>query len=77
VVLSTRMAIESELLTTDVIMVNLFPYLAIRHQVDNVPTTVINGKDKLVGPLSEPDYVGRVLAAAEPGPRPPGGRLSG
>lgn len=61
------MAMESELLTTDVIMVNLFPYLAIRHQVDDVPTTVIDGKAKLVGPLREPEYVGQILAAAKAG----------
>jgi len=62
------MAIETELLTTDVVMVNLFPYLAIRHQVDNVPTTVVNGRAKLVGPLDETEYVRRVLAAATPPP---------
>lgn len=60
------MAIETALLTTDVVMVNLFPYLAIRHQVDNVPTTVVNGRDKLVGPLAEAEYVRRVLGAAGP-----------
>ncbi|HSF05965.1 MAG TPA: thioredoxin family protein [Methylomirabilota bacterium] len=65
--LSTRMAIESDRVTTDVIMVNLFPYLAIRHQVDNVPTTVVNGRDKLVGPLDEAQYVARILTAAVPG----------
>ena len=62
--LSTRLAIESERVTTDVIMVNLFPYLAIRHQVGNVPTTVVNSREKIGGPLDEAAYLGRILAAA-------------
>jgi Thioredoxin domain len=67
VALSTRMAIESDRVTTDVVMVNLFPYLAIRYQVDNVPTTVVNGRDKLGGLLDEAEYVDRILTAAAPG----------
>jgi hypothetical protein len=60
------MAIESERLTTDVIMVNLFPYLAIRYQISDVPTTVVNGRTALAGPLAEAEYVARILAAADP-----------
>jgi hypothetical protein len=67
VALSTRMAIESERLTTDVIMVNLFPYLAIRYQVTDVPTTVINGRNALAGPRAEAEYLPQILAAADPG----------
>ncbi len=65
--LSTRMAIESDRLTTDVIMVNLFPYLAIRYQITDVPTTVVNGRNKLGGSLAEAEYLDRVLTGAEPG----------
>ncbi|HEY7366308.1 MAG TPA: hypothetical protein VIE37_19585 [Methylomirabilota bacterium] len=65
--LSTRMAIESDRVRTDVIMVNLFPYLAIRHQVDDVPSTVVNGRDKLVGPLDEARYLDQILTAAARG----------
>lgn len=61
---TTRLAIESEPVTTDVIMVNLFPYLAIRHQVGNIPTTVVNAREKIGGPLDEEAYLGRILAAA-------------
>jgi hypothetical protein len=49
---------------TDIIMVNLFPYLAIRYQADDVPTTVINGRKAIVGSVSESEYVGRIVAAA-------------
>jgi hypothetical protein len=48
-------------------MVNLFPYLAIRHQVDDVPSTVVNGRDKLVGPLDEAPYLDQILTAAARG----------
>jgi hypothetical protein len=67
VALSTRMAIESDRVRTDVIMVNLFPYLAIRHRVDDVPSTVVNGRDKLVGPLDEAQFVNQILTAVAPG----------
>ena len=45
-------------------MVPLFPYMAVRHAVDNTPTTVINGRGRIVGPIGEDEYVTRVLAAA-------------
>lgn len=45
-------------------MVNLFPYLAVRHQVDDVPTTVVNGVKTLVGPYEESAAVGKILATA-------------
>ena len=62
--LSTAAAIVSDLVRTDIIMVNLFPYLAIRYQADDVPTTVINGRKAIVGSVSESEYVGRIVAAA-------------
>jgi hypothetical protein len=64
VTLSTAAAIVSDLVRTDIIMVNLFPYLAIRYQADDVPTTVINGRKAIVGSVSESEYVGRIVAAA-------------
>jgi hypothetical protein len=51
----------SPLVTTDVIMVNLFPYLAIRYQADDIPTTVVNGAKTLVGPYDEADAMARIL----------------
>lgn len=61
--LSTRLAIESDRVTTDVVMVPLFPYLVVRHQVGDIPTTVVNGAVKIVGPLPEADFVAQVVAA--------------
>jgi len=48
--------------TTDVIMVPLFPYLVVRYAVSNVPTTVVDGRTAATGPLAEDDYLGAVLA---------------
>ena len=62
--LATRLAIASEWVTTDVIMVNLFPYLAIRHQASDVPTTVVNGVKTLVGVCDEAEAVDHILATA-------------
>lgn len=38
-------------------MVNLFPYLAIRYGVTDVPTTVVDGHARVVGPVTEDEYV--------------------
>ena len=43
-------------------MVPLFPYLVVRHQVSDIPTAVVNGRGKIVGPLPEDEFVGRVIA---------------
>jgi len=48
--------------TTDVIMVPLFPYLAVRHGVSDVPTTVVNGRPVVVGPRDEGAYLTEVLS---------------
>ena len=62
--LSTAAAIVSEHVSTDVVMVNLFPYLAIRYQADDVPTTVVDGRKAIVGSVPEAAYVGTIVAAA-------------
>lgn len=66
--LSLRMAVESPLVTTDVINIAVLPYLAIRHGVEDVPTVVANGRRAVVGILGEDEFVDRVLAAAVPIP---------
>ena len=59
--LSARLALESDLVTTDVVMVNLFPHLAVRYHADDVPTTVVNGKTAIVGDCPADEYVARIL----------------
>ena len=62
--LSTAAAMASELVTTDVVMVNLFPYRAIRYGVDDVPATVVNGEKRVVGVVPEAAYVEQIVRAA-------------
>ena len=64
--LSTRLAIESPHISVDVINVAVLPYLAIRHGVDDIPTTMANGKKACVGVRSEDAFVTAVLRAAGP-----------
>jgi predicted DsbA family dithiol-disulfide isomerase len=45
-------------------MVPLFPYLAVRYGVGDVPTTVVNGRIAVVGPQDEDAYLAEVLARA-------------
>jgi hypothetical protein len=43
-------------------MVPLFPYLAVRYGVSDVPATVVNGRLTVVGPREEASYLDAVLA---------------
>jgi len=63
VALSTHAALASPLVTTDVVMVNLFPYLAVRYQADDVPTTVVNGRKTIVGSVAEEAYIEAIAGA--------------
>jgi len=60
--LSARLAIESPWITTDVVNITVLPYLAVRYGVDNVPTTVVNGKKACVGVLAEDEFVQEIVA---------------
>ena len=44
-------------------MVNLFPYLAVRYQADDVPATAVNGRKAVVGSASEEAYVEAIVVA--------------
>ncbi len=44
-------------------MVPLFPYLAVRYGVSDVPSTVVNGRLTVVGPRDEAEYLDAVFAA--------------
>jgi hypothetical protein len=59
--LSARLAIESPWITTDVINMAVLPYLAVRHQADDTPTTVVNGRKTCVGALAEDEFVRRIV----------------
>jgi hypothetical protein len=64
VALSTRLAVESPQITTDIINVAVLPYLAVRYQADDTPTTMVNGRKACVGVVPDEEFVKRVMAAS-------------
>ncbi len=70
--LAHQLAIESDLITADVIEATEFPELVRRYRVRGVPKTVVNGMAWIEGSMPETEYVERILAAAasekEPAP---------
>jgi hypothetical protein len=60
------MAIESSLVTADVIETTEFPDLAQRYRVTAVPKTIIGDRVELLGAQSEARLLEQLLAAAAP-----------
>jgi hypothetical protein len=60
-----RFALASERVSTDVIMVPLFPYLAVRYGIGDVPSTVVDGRLAVVGPRDEDAYLRAIRATME------------
>jgi predicted DsbA family dithiol-disulfide isomerase len=58
------MAIESPLVTADVIEVSEFPDVAQRYQVFGVPKTIVNEKVSMEGAMPEAQFMERVRDAA-------------
>jgi predicted DsbA family dithiol-disulfide isomerase len=61
------MAVESDLVTADVVEAAKFPDLARQYRVRAVPRTVVNGTGAVDGSLPEAKFVEAVLAAATQG----------
>jgi predicted DsbA family dithiol-disulfide isomerase len=62
--LAQQLAVESELITADLVEVTEFPHLAQRYQVRAVPRTVVNETASIEGALPESEFVKAVVAAA-------------
>lgn len=62
--LAHQLAIESELISADMIEATEFPELAGRYHVRGVPKTVVNGALGIEGALPEAEFVDQILAAA-------------
>jgi predicted DsbA family dithiol-disulfide isomerase len=62
--LAQQLAVESDLITADLVEVTEFPHLAQRYQVRAVPRTVVNGTTSIEGALPESEFVKAVVAAA-------------
>jgi hypothetical protein len=62
--LAHQFAVESDLITADMVEATEFPHLSQRHQVRAVPRTIVNDGVGIDGALPEPMFVQQVLAAA-------------
>jgi predicted DsbA family dithiol-disulfide isomerase len=62
--LAQQLAVESDLITADLIEVTEFPHLAQRYSVRAVPRTVVNETVSIEGALPEAEFVKAVVAAA-------------
>jgi glutaredoxin-like protein len=61
--LAYKLALENDLVRTDVIDVSEFPHLGQKYSVMGVPKTVINEQTELVGAVPEAQFVAHVLQA--------------
>ncbi|MBI4297928.1 MAG: thioredoxin family protein [Chloroflexi bacterium] len=61
--LAHQMALESPLITADVVEITEFPHLAQRYRVQGVPKVVINDKVEFVGAQPEAQFLSYVLTA--------------
>lgn len=57
------MAMESELVSADMIEASEYPELADRYQVYGVPLTVVNDKYRIEGGMPEPYFVAQILSS--------------
>ena len=58
-----QVAVESDLVTADLVEVTEFPHLAQRYRVRAVPRTVVNETTSIEGALPESEFVKAVVAA--------------
>jgi predicted DsbA family dithiol-disulfide isomerase len=63
--LAQQLAVESDLVTADLVEVTEFPSLAQRYQVRAVPRIVVNESGSIAGALPEAEFVKAVIAAAQ------------
>lgn len=62
--LAHQFAVESDLVTADMVEATEFPHLVQRYQVRAVPRTIVNETGVIEGGLPEPLFLQEVLAAA-------------
>jgi predicted DsbA family dithiol-disulfide isomerase len=63
--LAQQLAIESDLITADLVEVTEFPHLAQRYQVRAVPRTIVNETGVIEGAVPEAQFVEAVIAATQ------------
>ena len=57
-----RMALENDHISAHLVNVTDYPHLAMRFNIEDVPHTVVNGKESVAGALDEKDFTDKVLA---------------
>lgn len=62
--LAHQLAIESDLITADMVEATEFPDLVQRYDVRGVPKTVINSTASIEGSLPESDYIDEIVSSA-------------
>ena len=62
--LAHQFAMESDLVTADMVEATEFPQLSMRYQVRAVPRTIVNETGAIEGGLPEQMFVDQVVAAA-------------
>ena len=70
-VLSHRMAMESDKITAEAIEATEFPDLAQQYHVMAVPRTVVNDKGFIEGAMPEAMFVRRIIESVIPPNEPP------
>lgn len=63
--LAQQLAIESDLVTADLVEITEFPHLAQRYQVRAVPRTIVNETGVIEGALPEAQFVEAIISAAQ------------
>ena len=58
-----RMALENENISAHLVNIADYPHLAMRFNIEDVPHTVVNGKESVEGALDEKDFTDRILKA--------------
>ena len=66
--LAHQMAVESDLISADMVESSEFPELAMRYGIMAVPKTVVNESSSLEGALPESRFVEGVMQAVRPAP---------
>jgi predicted DsbA family dithiol-disulfide isomerase len=61
--LAHAFAMESDLITADMVEATEFPHLAMKYNVMGVPMTVVNDKVFIEGAVPEPRFLEEVLKA--------------
>jgi len=58
-----RMALENKNISAHLVNITDYPHLAMRFNIEDVPHTVVNGRESVEGALDEKDFTDKILQA--------------